>query len=211
MRSLGAYTNVFAIESHIDDMAHAHGIDPIDYRLRHLTDPRARRVIESVAELADWGVAVGDNSGRGIGFARYKNSGAWCAVIADIEAIDHIVVKHLWIAVDCGRVVNPDGVINQIEGGAIQSASWTLMEQVRFADGVVTSSDWETYPILRFPDVPPVATTIVSADDEPWLGSGEASSGPTAAALGNAVRDALGVRVRDLPITPERIVAAMDM
>ena len=209
MRSLGAYTNVFAIESHMDDMAHAHGIDPIDYRLRHLTDPRARRVIESVAELADWGVAVGDNSGRGIGFARYKNSGAWCAVIADIEAIDHIVVKHLWIAVDCGRVVNPDGVINQIEGGAIQAASWTLMEQVRFADGVVTSSDWETYPILRFPDVPPVATTIVSADDEPWLGSGEASSGPTAAALGNAVRAALGVRVRDLPLTAERIVVAM--
>ena len=209
MRSLGAYTNVFAIESHIDDLARAHGIDPVEYRLRHLSDARSRRVIEVVAELAGWGDVAGENNGRGIGFARYKNTGAWCAVIADVEAVDQVTVKHLWIAVDCGRVVNPDGVRNQIEGGAIQSASWTLMEQVTFAAGAVTSSDWESYPIMRFPSVPAVTTTIVSAPDEPWLGSGEAASGPTAAALGNALRHALGVRVRTLPLSAEHIVAAM--
>ena len=208
MRSLGAYLNVFAIESHIDELAHQHGLDPLEYRLRHLTDSRARHVLESVARLAGWGVALGEDRGRGIGFARYKNTGAWCAVIAEVEAVEQIHVEHLWIAVDCGRIVNPDGVRNQIEGGAIQSVSWTLQEEVRFADGAVTSDDWETYPILRFPQVPTVTTHLVEST-ESWLGSGEASSGPTAAAIGNAVRSALGLRVRALPLTQERIVAAM--
>lgn len=206
MRSLGAYVNVFAIESHMDDLAHDHGIDPVEYRLRHLDDPRARMVIEAAAQMSDWGAPVANDRGRGLGFARYKNTGAWCAVVAEVETVDRVVARHLWIAVDCGRVVNPDGVVNQIEGGAIQSVSWTLVEEVRFADGVVTSTDWESYPILRFTDVPTVETTLVDRPDEPWLGAGEAASGPTAAALGNAVRAALGIRIRDLPITPERII-----
>jgi CO/xanthine dehydrogenase Mo-binding subunit len=116
----------------------------------------------------------------------------------------------MWIAVDVGRVVNPDGVVNQIEGGAIQSASWTLLEQVRFADGRVLSDTWEEYPILTFTDVPPIDVAIVDSRDEPWLGAGETSIGPTAAAIGNALTDATGIRVRSLPLSPENIVAAMD-
>lgn len=210
MRSLGAHMNVFAIESHIDDIARHHGMDPVEYRLRHLDDPRSRAVIERAAEMASWGGPLADNRGRGIGFARYKNSGAWCAVVAEIEAVNAIEVCHLWIAVDCGRIVNPDGVLNQIEGGAIQSVSWTLYERLRFAEGTILSSDWESYPILRFTQAPPVSTSLIDRPEQPWLGSGEAASGPTAAALGNALRDALGVRVQDLPLSPDHILAALE-
>lgn len=209
MRSLGAHMNVFAIESHMDDLARAHGVDPVEYRLRHLDDPRARAVIETVATMAGWGSATGPDHGRGIGYARYKNTGAWCAVVAQVEAVSEVRVEHLWIAVDCGRVVSLDGVVNQIEGGALQSLSWTLLEKVRFVDGAITSIDWESYPILRFTGAPPVSTRVLDRPEQPWVGAGEASSGPTAAALANALHDAVGVRVRDLPITPERIVAAL--
>ena len=146
----------------------------------------------------------------GLGFARYKSSGAWCAVVAQVEAVSEVRVTNLWIAVDCGRVINPDGVVNQIEGGAVQSLSWTLKEQVRFGAGAVVSDTWEEYPIARFTDVPRIHTTVIDRPTEPWLGAGEASMGPTAAAIGNAVADALGVRVRDLPITANAIVAAIE-
>ncbi len=209
MRSLGAHMNVFAIESHIDDLARQHGIDPLEYRLEHSSDPRARAVIETVAAQAGWGTPVAEDRGRGIGYARYKGLGAWCAVVAEVEAIEEVRVTGLWIAVDCGRVINPDGVENQIEGGALQSLSWTLKERVRFSNGVVTSNTWEDYPIVTFCEVPPVHTTIIDRPEEKWLGAGEASMGPTAAAIGNAIADALGVRVRDLPITSDAIVAAM--
>lgn len=210
MRSLGAHMNVFAIESHLDDLARMHDIDPVEYRLRHLSDPRARAVIEAVASASSWGTEPGTDRGRGIGYARYKGLGAWCAVVAEVEAIEEVRVTQLWIAVDCGRVVNPDGVENQIEGGAIQALSWTLRERVRFMDGVVTSNTWEDYPILRFTEIPPVSVLIIDRPEEKWLGAGEASMGPTAAALGNAITDALGVRVRDLPITGDAIIAAME-
>lgn len=210
MRSLGAHMNVFAIESHLDDLAGIHGIDPVEYRLRHLSDPRARAVVEAAARESDWGSAPGPDRGRGIGFARYKGLGAWCAVVAEVEAIEDVRVMGLWIAVDCGRVISPDGVENQIEGGAIQALSWTLHEKVLFADGAVTSNTWEDYPIVRFSEIPPVQVTIVDRPDEKWLGAGEASMGPTAAAVGNAVNAALGIRVRDLPITGEAIIAAME-
>jgi CO/xanthine dehydrogenase Mo-binding subunit len=210
LRSLGAHMNVFAIESHLDDLARMHAADPLEYRLRHLDDPRGRAVLERAAQSADWGRALPDSRGRGVGYARYKGTGAWCAVIAEVEAVDAIRVMGLWIAVDCGRVISPDGVANQIEGGAIQSLSWTLKERVRFADGAVTSNTWEEYPILTFAEVPPVHVSVIDRPDRPWLGAGEASMGPTAAAVGNALVDAIGVRVRDLPITPEAIVAAME-
>ena len=210
MRSLGAHMNVFAIESHLDDLARIYDIDPVEYRLRHLSDTRARTVIEAVAKASDWGTDPGPDRGRGIGYARYKGLGAWCAVVAEVEAIEEVRVTQLWIAVDCGRVINPDGVENQIEGGAIQSLSWTLREQVRFIDGAVTSNTWEDYPILRFTEIPPVSVLIIDRPEEKWLGAGEASMGPTAAALGNAITDALGVRVRDLPITGDAIIAAME-
>ena len=210
MRSLGSHLNVFAIESHLDDLARMHGLDPVDYRLRHLADPRGRAVLAAAAEAAGWGSTLPEGHGRGVGYARYKATGAWCAVVVEVEAVSSVRVVGAWVAVDCGRVVSPDGVANQIEGGTLQALSWTLMERVRFADGRVLSNTWEEYPILGFADVPPVHVTVIDRPDEPWLGAGEAAMGPTAGAVGNAVLDAVGVRVRDLPITAEAIVAAMD-
>ena len=209
LRSLGAHANVFAIESFVDELADATGVDPLSFRLRHLDDPRARAVVERAAAQARWhDWRRREGSGHGIAFARYKNSGAYCAVVAEVEAGREIRVRRLVVAVDVGLVVNPDGVANQIEGGAVQAASWTLKEAVRFDRTRVTSDSWERYPILRFSEVPDVDVQIVARPDCPAVGAGEAPMGPTAAAIGNAVFDALGVRVRDLPITAERIVGA---
>ena len=211
LRALGAFANVFAIEQLVDEIALARGEDPVDWRLRHLGDPRARAVIEAAARRAGWsGRRKADGVGHGIAFARYKSAAAYCAVIAEVEAEREIRVRRLVIAVDVGEVINPDGVTNQIEGGAIQATSWTLKEAVRFDRRRVTSDSWEAYPILRFSEVPAVEVEIVARPEEQAVGAGEASQGPTAAAIANAVSDALGVRVRDLPITPERIVAAME-
>jgi nicotinate dehydrogenase subunit B len=210
LRSLGAHLNVFATESHIDDIAASCGADPLEYRLRHLEDERGRTVLDRVSEMCNWGTTPeGSATGRGLGFARYKNKGAWCAVVADIEAEESIRLLRMWIAVDAGLVVNPDGLTNQIEGGAIQSASWTLKEAVRFSDGRVLSDTWETYPILTFSEIPAIEVGIVDRRDQPPLGAGEASVGPTAAALGNALFNALGVRVRTMPLSADNIIAAM--
>lgn len=210
MRALGAYLNVFAIESFLDEAAQACGRDPLAFRLDHLSDPRARRVLRTAASTAGWGEPVADGVGRGIGYARYKGRGAFCAVVAEVEAEAEVRVRRLTVAVDVGRVVNPDGVRNQIEGGAVQSASWTLRERVRFDRRRVTSVDWETYPILRFSEVPPVEVAVVDSDEPASLGAGEAAQGPTAAAIANAVAAAIGVRVRDLPLTTNAVVAAID-
>ena len=209
LRSLGAFANVFAIESFLDELAAERGEDPLAYRLRLLSEPRARAVLEAAARRANWaGWTRREGRGHGISFARYKGSGAWCAVIAEIEAGREIRVERLVIAVDVGLAINPDGVVNQIEGGAIQAASWTLKEQLRFDRTRVTSDSWEKYPILRFSEVPAVEVELMQQAQAASLGAGEAAQGPTAAAIANAVFDALGVRVRDLPITAERIVAA---
>ncbi|MBI3376317.1 MAG: xanthine dehydrogenase family protein molybdopterin-binding subunit [Betaproteobacteria bacterium] len=208
LRSLGAFANVFAVESFFDELARDGGEDPVGMRLRHLSDARARAVIEAVASRANWsGWQPQEGCGHGIGFARYKNMGAWCAVVAEVEAGREIRVRRLVVAVDVGRVVSPDGVANQIEGGAVQAASWTLKEAVRFDRRRVTSDSWEAYPILRFSEIPSVEVVILDRPEEPSTGAGEAAQGPVAAAIGNAVFDALGVRVRDLPITPEQILA----
>ena len=210
MRALGAFANVFAIESFMDELALDLGLDPLGFRLRHIVDTRARAVIELAADKAGWhGYRAPDGHGIGMGFARYKNTGAYCAVVAEIEAGKDILVKRLTIAVDVGMAVNPDGVVNQIEGGAIQATSWTLKEAVRFDGARVTSDSWEDYPILRFPEVPAVAVHMIPSE-QPGVGAGEAAVGPTAAAIGNAVCNALGARVRHLPLTAERIVAAFD-
>lgn len=211
LRALGAFANVFAIEQLVDELAAGRGEDPLAWRLRHLGDPRARAVIEAAAARAGWsGRRKADGVGHGLAFARYKSAAAYCAVIAEIEAEREIRVRRLVIAVDVGEVINPDGVVNQIEGGAIQATSWTLKEAVRFDRRRVTSDSWETYPILRFSEVPAVEVEIVAHPEEQAVGAGEASQGPTAAAIANAVSDALGIRIRDLPITPERIVAAVE-
>ena len=210
LRSLGAYANVFAIESFMDELARAAQLDTVAFRLRHLKDPRARAVIAAAAERSGWSAWKPlEGRGHGIGFARYKNLGAYCAVIAEVEAEREVRVKRLVIAIDVGLVINPDGLNNQIEGGAIQSTSWTLKEQVRFDSSGVTSLGWEDYPILKFSEIPQVEVVLVNRTDLPSVGAGEAAQGPTAAAIANALADALGVRVRDLPLDREHIVAAM--
>ena len=212
LRSLGAYANVFAIESFVDEVAAALGEDPIAFRLRHLTDPRARAVIEAAATAANWKTGErGDGArGRGIGLARYKGVSAWCAVIADVAVGAKLEVRRVVAAVDAGEVINPDALTNQVEGGIVQAISWTLKEQVLWDATRVTSRSWETYPILRFDEVPDIEVTILDRPEAPPLGVGECAAGPTAAALANALYDAMGVRVRDLPLTPERIARAME-
>lgn len=210
LRSLGAHVNVFANESFVDELAHHTGADPVDFRLSHLEDERARSVIEAAAARAGWGKSLADDCGLGIGYARYKGSAGYCSVVAEVEASHELLIRQLTIAVDVGLVVNPDGLESQIEGGAVQSASWTLIEQVRFSRRAIRSTNWESYPIIRFSEVPPVAVTIVGGDRNPSLGAGEISVGPTAAAIGNALYDAIGLRVRDLPLTAERIRRAAD-
>jgi CO/xanthine dehydrogenase Mo-binding subunit len=210
LRSLGAFLNVFAAESFMDELALAAGRDPVEYRLACLSDPRARAVIESAARRSGWGHwSPGESTGHGIGFARYKNTSAYCAVVAEVEAVSEVRVRRLTIAVDAGLVINPDGAANQVEGGAVQATSWALKEQVRFDRYGVTSDTWETYPILRFSEVPAVDVELLAGNGNPALGVGETAQGPTAAAIGNAVFHALGVRVRTLPFTEENIVGAM--
>jgi CO/xanthine dehydrogenase Mo-binding subunit len=210
LRSLGAFANVFAIECFLDELAAERGEDPLALRLRYLRDPRARAVLEAAAARAGWGGPKREGFGRGLAFARYKNTGAYCAVVAEVEGEAEIRVRRLIIAVDVGEAINPDGVVNQVEGGAIQATSWTLKEAVRFDRERVTSNSWESYPILTFSEVPAVEVEIIPRPDEKPVGAGEAAHGPTAAAVANAVHDLLGVRVRDLPITRERVIAAME-
>jgi nicotinate dehydrogenase subunit B len=210
LRSLGAQGNVFAIESFLDELAAACGEDPVEFRIRHLSDPRARDVIRTAAKLSGWKPVATGGAGMGIGFARYKNTGAYCAVVAEVEAAEEIRVRRLTIAVDVGEAINPDGVRNQIEGGAIQATSWALKEQVRFDRAGITSRTWSSYPILRFTEVPEVRIEIILRPDMEPLGAGEAAHGPTTAAIANAVFDALGVRVRNLPMTRDHLIAAME-
>jgi CO/xanthine dehydrogenase Mo-binding subunit len=209
LRSLGAFANVFAIESMVDDIARARGEDVVAWRLRHMPDARARAVIEAVAGRPPWaGWQPREGFGRGFGYARYKGNGAYCAVAVEVELTHIVRVKRLAIAGDVGLAVNPDGVANQLEGGAIQAVSWALKEAVRFDRTRVTSDAWESYPILRFSEVPVVETMVLQQPHAASLGAGEAAMGPTVAAIANAIFDAAGVRVRDLPLTAERIAAA---
>ena len=211
LRTLGAYANVFAIESFMDELGALAGADPVAFRLKHLADPRAKAVIEAAARAAGWqaGATGGGSRGRGIGFARYKNASAYCAVVAEVEVAERIRLRRAVAAVDAGHTINPDGLKNQVEGGIVQAASWTLKEAVRWDTSRVLTRSWEDYPILRFDEVPNVEVVIVDRPGEPGLGTGECSAGPTAAAIANALAHALGVRARDLPLTPERVAQAM--
>jgi len=212
LRGLGAFMNTFSTESFVDEMAHNAGIDPVDFRLANLEDERALAVIEAVANDA-WGTERAVNHGRGIGFARYKNAQTYFAVIVDV-AVDRtsgeIDITHVTAASDSGRIISADGVSNQLEGGCVQAASWTLKEAVQLTPSHIISEDWETYPVLRFSDSFPIRTILLDRPDQPPLGCGEAAQGPMAAAIGNAVFDAVGVRLRDLPFTPESVLAALD-
>jgi CO/xanthine dehydrogenase Mo-binding subunit len=212
LRGLGATLNVFAIESFIDELAERAGQDPIAYRLSLLSDTRARAVVAHVARICGWqaGLPPGTGQGRGIGFARYKNMAAYAAVVAEVEVAESVRVIRVWCAADGGLVINPDGVINQLEGGIVQAVSWALKEGVRLDTAGISSRDWESYPVLRFSEVPEVTVELVEPmADRPCLGVGEAAGGPTVAAIGNAVAHALGARLRDLPLTRERVMAAL--
>jgi CO/xanthine dehydrogenase Mo-binding subunit len=212
MRALGAYANVFAVESFMDELAHQSGEDALAFRQRHLDDPRALAVLNTVVERSSWWhhrAEEPEGIGHGLAWARYKNSGAWCAVIARVRVDEQVRVLNLDLAVDVGMVVDLDGVINQIEGGAIQSTSWTIKERVTFNREAITSDEWLTYPVLRFSEVPEVTVHVIDRPDEPSVGAGEAAQGPVAAALANAVHDALGVRVRELPLTADTLLRAV--
>ena len=211
LRTLGAQGNVFAIECFLDELAAERGEDPVAFRLRHLTDSRAQDVIRAAARRANWKPEKRAGIGYGIGFARYKNSGAYCAVVAEVEGSEDISVRRLTIAVDVGEAINPDGVINQIEGGAIQATSWVLKERVRFDRARITSNSWTEYPILRFSEVPEVDVELIRRPDSDPLGAGEAAHGPVTAAIANAVFDALEIRIRNLPITRDSLIAAMEL
>jgi len=211
LRTLGAQGNVFAVESFLDELAFERGEDPVAFRLRHLSDPRSIDVIRTAAKRANWKLAKPDGVGHGIGFSRYKNTGAYCAAVAEVEVGEDIRVRKLTLAVDVGEAINPDGVINQIEGGAIQATSWVLKERVRFDTTRITSNSWTEYPILRFSEVPDVEVEVISRPEIDPVGAGEAAHGPVTAAIANAVFDALGVRLRELPITRDRLIAAMEL
>ena len=200
-RGLGAYGNIFALESFIDELARAAGADPLAFRLRHLDDARARAVLEKAALEAGWGSSKPDR-GRGIAFARYKNAGAFMAIVIDVDVNRKdgtLHVRRAVAAVDCGRIVNPIGVETQIEGGIIQSTSWTLHEAL-LADGNKRARDWSDYPILTFSEVPDITVHMIDRPAEKPLGAGEAAQGPTAAAIANALFDATGLRLRGLPL-----------
>jgi CO/xanthine dehydrogenase Mo-binding subunit len=215
LRTLGGFGNVFALESFMDEVADAAGADPVAFRLKHLKDERGRAVLQAAAEKASWkpGAKSDGARGRGVAFSRYETTKSYVAVVADVvidRASGVVRVERVTAAVDAGQTINPDGLKNQIEGGIIQGASWTLKEQVAFDKERITSRDWVGYPILTFAEVPAVDVTVIDHPELPSLGAGEASQGPISAAIANAIRHATGARLRDLPFTPDRVKAAIE-
>jgi nicotinate dehydrogenase subunit B len=241
LRGLGSFANVFAIESFVDELAVAAGVDPVAFRLGYLTDERARAVVQAAAARLGWQPPVpdrhtakgaartwpvrtgvlrrtgrprpqGDGHGRGLAFARYKNRQCYVAVAVELSvdrASGRIRLERGVIAADAGQVVNPDGLSSQFEGGFLQGASWTLKEQVGFDREGVYTTDWYSYPVLRLPEAPAVETVLLNRPGQPYLGSGEASPMPTGAAIANAVFDAVGIRLRQVPFTPQRVLEAL--
>jgi nicotinate dehydrogenase subunit B len=209
LRGLGAYANIFALESFMDELAHLADMDPLEFRIKNLDDWRAKAVLEKLAEKTNWSsLDRSGNKGYGIAFAKYKNSAAYFAVMAEIEKHpekETFKLARMVGVIEAGQCINPDGIINQTEGGMIQSASWTLMEEVKYDANGVLSKDWNTYPILRSQETPEVEVHLINRPELPPLGAGEAAQGPVAAAIANAVFDATGNRLRDLPLKPEKI------
>lgn len=209
-RSLAAAENVFAIESFIDELALAAGADPVEFRLRHIEDPRFRRVVERVVEVSGWREPAGSRRGRGFACTIYH--GTYVAQVAEVEVslAGAVRLVKVWCVVDPGQAVNPEGVRNQIEGGIQQSASWTLKEELAHRDGRVTTTGWDAYPIATFRDAPEAIEVLVEGDaSAPPTGVGEPGAVPTAAAITNAVFAACGARVRSLPLLRERVRKAM--
>jgi len=214
MRGLGAAPNTFANESFMDELAVAAHADPLEFRLRYLSDPRAIEVLQTTAQRAGWGAALPADEGLGLAFAQYENHGAYVATVAHVQvdrASGAVRVRRLVVAHDCGLIINPDGLRNQIEGNVIQALSRTLKEEVTFDSSRITSVDWETYPILKFSEVPEIEIILLNHPDQPALGGGEPATVTPGAAVANAIFAAVGVRVRDLPITPEKVRKALEL
>jgi len=219
MRGLGAHANVFACESFMDEIAHDQGLDPVAFRLSKLEDPRAIAVIKTLQDQVNWlerrqSLSQKEGWGLGIAYARYKSKGAYCAVVAEVEVTHQVCVRNLWVVADIGEVIHADGAISQLEGGAIQSTSWALKEQAHWDSENITSTHWDAYPILRFSEIPEVMVNLMPGNSQNAetlnspLGAGEATQGPTTAAIANAVFHAVGVRVRQLPMTPDNLAKA---
>jgi len=221
LRTPGRMQNTFANESFIDELAVAAGADPLHFRLGYLQDPRGQTALATVARMAGWESRPSPNPdagkgdvarGRGMAYVKYNNKITYVGLVAEVEVnrrTGKIRVTDVWCSHDCGQVINPDGAINQIEGGIVQTVSRTLMEEVKFDRSRVTSVDWNSYPILRFPDVPNVHVELINRPDQtPW-GAGEMSATVVPAAISNAVYDAIGVRMRSVPFTPEKVLAQL--
>ena len=209
LRSLGGYANVIALETLMDDLAYKAGSDPVAFRLDHLEDDRASKVIARAAEMAGWPGPEGDGEAIGIGFAQYKNRSAYSAVAIRLRLDEDVQLLSAHACADAGEIINPDGIRNQIEGSIIQAASWTLKEAIAIDRDMVSTQSWADYPILTFSEVPNIEVELIDHKDLPWLGVGETAVGPTGAAISNAVRRAVGVRIQDLPITRDKIVSAL--
>jgi CO/xanthine dehydrogenase Mo-binding subunit len=212
LRGLGGPVNTYANECFIDELAELAGEDPVAFRLAHVIDPRARVVIERTAEMAGWAKRGPAGTGRGLGFAycRYRDRGAYVAAAVAVSVDTEVRLEHIWSVTDCGQVINPDACKNQLEGGMIMAASWALKEQVKLGGTGIASTTWDDYPILRFDEIPPVEVELIMTQQhQRSSGTGEVSLGPAMAAIGNAVAHALGVRLRHLPFTRERIAQAL--
>jgi len=205
----------------MDELAAAAGADPVEFRLRHLSDPRAKAVLEAVAKRAEWSrrsatqktaSGAGIKSGRGVAYVRYDRTEAYVAAVAEVDvnpADGEVRVKRVLVAHDCGLIINPDGLRNQIEGKVIQATSRTLKEEVKFDRSLVTSLDWKTYPILRFNEIPDVIIELIDRPDQSAVGAGEATTSAIPAAIANAVFDATGVQLRRVPFTAQRVKTAL--
>lgn len=219
IRTPGRLQNTYANEAFMDEVAAAAGADPIEFRLRHLKDPRGAAVLEAAARRARWqkrpsprkpGATSG--KGRGVSYVKYENVRTYVAAVAEVEAnrtTGAIRVTRVTVAQDCGQIINPDGVRNQIEGNVIQTMSRTLKEELKWDRSHVTSLDWASYPILTFPEVPEVDIVLIDRPTEPPWGSGEPSAAVIPSAISNAVYDAIGIRMRTVPYTPERVKEAV--
>jgi CO/xanthine dehydrogenase Mo-binding subunit len=221
LRSPGKPANCFAVESFTDELAAAAGIDPIEFRLRGLKNPRGIELIKRVATMMKWQPRPSPGRakdaaaprGRGVSYVHYKHSETLVAMgmeVAVERASGKIKVERVVCAHDCGQIINPDGVRAQVEGCILQTLSRVLMEEVKFDRSHVSSLDWSSYPILRFSEVPKLEITLVDRPNEPPLGAGEATCAAVGAALGNAVYDATGARLRTVPFTPERVKAELN-
>jgi CO/xanthine dehydrogenase Mo-binding subunit len=202
LRSLGSYANIFAIETFLDELAEKAGVDAMELRLKHLKDQRAVEVIKAVQEMTS-GVTPDENEGLGFAFCRYKNHAAYCAMAAQVSvdtARASVKLLKFWLAIDVGEVINPDSLKNQVEGGLLQAAGWTLNEEVQFNEYEITSKDWMTYRPLSYADTPEIEVRLIDRPEEPAMGGGEASVPPVAGAICNAIYQACGKRIYQLPV-----------